>query len=46
MKKIILPLFFLLALTGKAQMKEGECKYFHQNGMKVLVVEDFLYPKR
>ena len=42
MKKIILPLFLLLALTGKAQMKAEDVNTFTlKNGMKVLVVEDF-----
>jgi hypothetical protein len=29
MKKNNTTAFFLLALTGKAQMKEERCKYFH-----------------
>lgn len=45
MKKIILPLFLLLALTGKAQMKADDVNTFTlKNGMKVLVVEDFSIP--
>ena len=45
MKKIILPLFLLLALTGKAQMKAEDVNTFTlKNGMKVLVVEDFSIP--
>jgi secreted Zn-dependent insulinase-like peptidase len=44
MKKIILPLFLLLALTGKAQMKAEDVNIHPENGMKVLVVEDFSIP--
>ncbi|PKH68168.1 peptidase M16 [Flavobacterium sp. ALD4] len=45
MKKIILPLILLLALTGKAQMKADDVNTFTlKNGMKVLVVEDFSIP--
>ncbi|WP_016988028.1 M16 family metallopeptidase [Flavobacterium sp. ACAM 123] len=45
MKKIILPLFLLLALTGKAQIKADDVNTFTlKNGMKVLVVEDFSIP--
>jgi hypothetical protein len=42
MKKIILP-FFSFARPGKAQMKAEDVNTFTlKNGMKVLVVEDFL----
>ncbi|HEY4628109.1 MAG TPA: pitrilysin family protein [Flavobacterium sp.] len=45
MKKIILPLFLMLALTGQAQMKADDVKTFTlKNGMKFLVVEDFSIP--
>jgi zinc protease len=45
MKKIILPLFLMLALTGRAQMKADDVKTFTlKNGMKFLVVEDFSIP--
>ena len=45
MKKIIIPLFLLLTLTGKAQMKADDVNTFTlKNGMKVLVVEDFSIP--
>jgi zinc protease len=45
MKKIILPLFLMLALTGHAQMKADDVKTFTlKNGMKFLVVEDFSIP--
>jgi zinc protease len=45
MKKIILPLFLLLAITGEAQMKADDVNTFTlKNGMKVLVVEDFSIP--
>jgi predicted Zn-dependent peptidase len=44
MKKIILPLFF--CSPNRKSTNEGRgCKYFHpENGMKVLVVEDFSIP--
>lgn len=45
MKKIILPLFLLLALTGQAQIKADDVHTFTlKNGMKILVVEDFSIP--
>jgi predicted Zn-dependent peptidase len=45
MKKLILPLFLLLTLTGQAQMKADDVNTFTlKNGMKVLVVEDFSIP--
>jgi predicted Zn-dependent peptidase len=45
MKKIILPLFLMLALTSRAQMKADDVKTFTlKNGMKFLVVEDFSIP--
>ncbi|MFE3849056.1 M16 family metallopeptidase [Flavobacterium sp. LB3P45] len=45
MKKIILPLFLMLALIGQAQMKADDVKTFTlKNGMKFLVVEDFSIP--
>ena len=45
MKKLILPLFLMLALTGQAQMKADDVKTFTlKNGMKFLVVEDFSIP--
>jgi predicted Zn-dependent peptidase len=45
MKKIILPLFLMLALAGQAQMKADDVKTFTlKNGMKFLVVEDFSIP--
>ncbi|SEF97246.1 M16 family metallopeptidase [Flavobacterium urumqiense] len=45
MKKIILPVFLMLALTGQAQMKADDVKTFTlKNGMKFLVVEDFSIP--
>lgn len=45
MKKIILPVFLMLALTGQAQMKADDVKTFTlKNGMKFLIVEDFSIP--
>ncbi|WP_074723583.1 M16 family metallopeptidase [Flavobacterium frigoris] len=45
MKKIMLPLFLLLALTGQAQIKADDVHTFTlKNGMKILVVEDFSIP--
>jgi predicted Zn-dependent peptidase len=45
MKKLILPLFLLLTLTGQAQMKADDVNTFTlKNGMKILVVEDFSIP--
>lgn len=45
MKKVMLPLFLLLALTGQAQIKADDVHTFTlKNGMKILVVEDFSIP--
>jgi hypothetical protein len=45
MKKIILPLFLLLALTGKAQMKAE--KYFHpEKRNESIGCGRLFYPKR
>ena len=45
MKKIILPVFMLLAIAGRTQMKADDVKTFTlKNGMKFLVVEDNSIP--
>lgn len=45
MKKILFPVFFLLAGIAQSQMKADDVKTFTlKNGMKFLVVEDFSIP--